>query len=394
MADGADGKRKGSRERVISHRDALHGVRELVLANVVMAAEIPAPTGSEKRVTRFLSERFTEAGLTDIASDQAGNIAGVIPGRNRQRNLLVAAHVDKIWTDADDHTVSVEVGCMKGRGIADNSLGVAVLATLPLILERLGIELDSNLILLGTTRSFGRGDLAGMRFFLENVDQAIAGALCLEGIELGRLSYASPGMARGEIRVEICGEGEDFGSAGAIFLLNQILNELLKLNEAHAPEATILIGTVDAESGYNVPPLNGEIRFEIRGESEALVKELEEKIGELVENVAGQDGDVFATLEIIAHRKPGDLGSDHMLVRAAREIQEVLGIAAKIEPSISEVAALLESGIPGLTLGITDGGSRHTRHETVQLERIPEGLAQIVSVIEFMDAELPDKATS
>ncbi len=155
-------------------------VRELLLANVVMAAEIPAPTGSEKLLTRFLSERFTEAGLTDIASDQAGNIAGVIPGRDRQRNLLVAAHVDKIWPEADDHTVAVKVGSMSGRGIADNSLGVAVLATLPLILEKLGIELESNVILLGTTRSFGRGDLAGMRFFLENIDKPIAGALCLE----------------------------------------------------------------------------------------------------------------------------------------------------------------------------------------------------------------------
>jgi acetylornithine deacetylase/succinyl-diaminopimelate desuccinylase-like protein len=153
-----------------------------------MAGEIPAPTGDERMLTRFLSDRFTESGLNDIAFDQAGNIAAVLPGRNPQRNLLLAAHVDKVWPEADDHTVSVRVGKMKARGIADNGLGVATLATLPLILERLNIKLESNLILLGTTKSFGRGDLGGMRFFLENTDREFESALCLEGMNLGRLS--------------------------------------------------------------------------------------------------------------------------------------------------------------------------------------------------------------
>jgi tripeptide aminopeptidase len=370
-------------------------VRELLLANVVMAAEIPAPTGSEKLLTRFLSERFTEAGLTDIASDQAGNIAGVIPGQDRQRNLLVAAHVDKIWPEADDHTVAVKVGSMSGRGIADNSLGVAVLATLPLILEKLGIELESNVILLGTTRSFGRGDLAGMRFFLENIDKPIAGALGLEGIELGRLSHASLGMARGEVRVELCGEESDgeLSHAGAILILQQVLSGLFELNQAHQPEAKILIGTVDAESGYNVPPLFGEIRFEIRGGDADQVEVVERGVADLVGRIDQEYDDALVSVEMIAHRQPGDLGADHKFVSAAKEIQDCLGIDTKLHPSISELAALLEAEIPALTLGIAEGGNRHSPRETIRLERLPEGLAQIVSVIEFMDSQLPDKGT-
>lgn len=376
------------REAVLSNRKSLRAIRELLLANVVMAAEIPAPTGSEGLLTRFLSDRFTEAGLTDIANDQAGNIAAVLPGRDRSRNLLVAAHVDKVWPDSEDHTVSVGVGSMRGRGIADNSLGVAVLATLPLILERLSIALDANLILLGTTRSFGRGDLAGMRFFLENTDQKIDGALCVEGMNLGRLSFSSLGMARGEIVVELEGGSEDpdFANAGVIAVLQKALAGLLEVNRTHHPEVKILIGTVDSVSGYNVPPLLGKICFEIRSREAERVAEVERLVHALVEKLHSPSDGAAVAVEIIARRVPGDLGEEHPLVKAARKTLEILEVEARPEPSISELAALLEAGIPSLTLGVAKGEGRHSPRETIQLDQMPDGLAQIVSVLQFMDS--------
>ena len=222
------------REALLSHREKLGNLREILYANIVMAGEIPAPTGSERRITRFLSDRFTECGLDSLSLDQAGNVAGVLSGKTGRRNLLVAAHLDKIWGESEDHTVSVGVGMMSGRGLADNSLGVAVLATLPLIFEELGIELDANLILLGTTRSFGRGNLRGIRFFLENFEQEIDSALCLEGIDLGRLSYSTLGMARGEIAVELSADIESIQSredaSGVIGVLSDLVQDILKIN--------------------------------------------------------------------------------------------------------------------------------------------------------------------
>lgn len=380
------------REEILSNREALRGVREMLLANVVMAAEIPAPTGSEKRLTRFLSDRFTEAGLTDIASDRAGNIAAVLPGKERTGNLLVAAHVDKVWPEADDHTVSVRVGSMSGRGIADNSVGVAVLATLPLILERLSIELDADLILLGTTRSFGRGDLAGMRFFLENTDREIFSALCVEGMNLGRLSFSSPGMARGEIEVEVPPEGsrEMFPDSGAIGLLHEVLDGLLELGREFSPDVRILIGTVDSVSGYNVPPSFGKICFEIRSENADQVAAVEKRIQELTCGLDRKNGEARVVVEFIARRLPGNLGEDHPLVNAAGRILQTLEVEPKPEPSISELAALLEAGIPALTLGVTRGDGRHSPGEMIQLEPLPTGLAQIVSVLQWMDGGCSD----
>jgi tripeptide aminopeptidase len=379
---------RGVRESLLAHREALRHLREILFANVVMAGEIPAPTGYERRITRFLSDRFTECGLDNISLDQAGNVAGVISGKTGRRNLLVAAHVDKIWAESEDHTVSVGVGVMSGRGLADNSLGVAVLATLPLILHKLGIALDANLILLGTTRSFGRGDLRGMRFFLENSAWEIDSALCLEGIELGRLSFSSLGMARGEIVVEFaCPHNEETSNeaaSGVIATLSEIMGAMLEINRRDCPDTRILIGSIESGSGYSVPPGRGLVRFEIRSLEADRVAAVEEELVQLIGRFSGREG-AKVGIEIIARRSPGNLGIGHPLVREAAGILKILGVESRIEPSVSELAALLDRRIPSLTLGLTKGENRHSPEESILLDPIFDGLAQLVSMLEFMD---------
>ncbi len=370
-------------EAAASHREGLRRLREILFANIVMAGEIPAPTFEEHRLVRFLGDRFTEAGLSKLSVDQGGNAVGMLAGREGRRNLLVAAHLDKIWAAGEDHTVSVGSGSMTGRGLADNSLGIAVLATLPLILEELGIEFASNLVLLGTVGSCGRGDLGGMRFFLENLREPLAAAVCLEGIELGRLSYGSPGMARGEISVTAPGEAD---SAEVVGALAEVVRALVAIDRREAPEARVLVGSLEAGSGHGVPPRLGCLRFEIRSDDAARVARVEREIGAVLAEVsASMEAD--AALEIFARRRPGSLPESHPLVAATREIHCALGIASRVEPSVSELALLLESGLPALTLGITKGDKRHTPEETIQLEPIFDGLAQIVAILQFLDEE-------
>lgn len=375
-------------EAVRSHREKLRHLREILFANVVLAGEIPAPTGGERRITRFLSDRFTESGLANLSLDQAGNVAGVLPGRTGARQLLVCAHLDKIWPETDDHSVSVGVGRMSGRGLADNSLGVAVLASLPMILEELAVELDSNLVLLGATRSFGRGDLGGMRFFLENAGRPVDAALCLEGIELGRLSFSSFGMARGEIEVSSPGtaadeRGEDSGFR-VVAILTELVRRLLDIHERERPQASLLVRSIESGSGDGVPPRGGRVRFEIHSHEAARVARMEEEIAALVA-AANRDGGPEVRGETIARRSPGDLGGNHPLVAEARRVLGLLGIEARVAPSVSELALLLERGIPSLTLGITKGENRHTPAESIRLEPIFDGLAQIVAMLQFMD---------
>lgn len=376
-------------EKAPGYRDALSQVKEILLANVVMASEIPSPTGEEDDLVQFLNDRFTESGLNNVSIDEFGNGAAILPGKS-DRNILVIAHVDKIWPRSEDHTINVSEHRLMGPAVADNSLGVATLASLPLILETLGVELRSNLILLGTTKSLGRGDLGGIRFFLDNTNLNIDAGLCLEGADLGRLSYSSLGMVRGEITVEM-DQRDDWtwhdAGGGAIGPLNKIIDLIMRIDKPEKPRTAILLGSVKAGSGYNVPPRTGSLRFEVRSESEEVVARIQEEIEEIVhETVAQEDGN--ASLRILAQRSHGDIGFRHPLVKATRTTMENLGVKPRIAPSISELSALLDRGIPALTLGITTGHQPSTPEESIDINPIFTGLAQIVTTLEFIDSSL------
>lgn len=371
-------------DRAIIYREKLKSLREVLFANIVMAAELPAPTRKEDQLTDFLCHRFTEYGLDNISLDEAGNAAGVLSGESMQRNILVAAHTDKVWKEADDHTVAVRAGEMSGRGIADNSLGVAALATLPLVLELLGITLKSNLILLGTTRSFGRGNLEGIRFFLDNTEREINSALCVEGMQLGRLSFASLGMARGKITIEIP-DGADPGMSGVIDVLTQVGAKLVIFGKEAEDSSELLVGSIEAIAGYNVPPVLGCIRFEIRSSEAEKVREIEAQIAQLV-SAFHNPSQLSVEVEMFAHRRPGGLDPGHPVVAEARTVFHTLGIEASETPSVSELASLLTHRIPALTLGVSRGEHRHLPNESIELEPVFDGLAQLVAMIEFMDA--------
>ncbi|MEQ1843295.1 MAG: hypothetical protein ABL994_23060, partial [Verrucomicrobiales bacterium] len=205
---------------------------------------------------------------------------------------------------------------------------------------------------------------------------------------LGRLSFSSLGMARGEITVEQSSpldEGSEGGNPSRVVaVLSELVSAMLQINQRKSPATRILIGSIEAGSGYSVPPRSGLVRFEIRSLDAGRVARIEREIVALVENFSGRAG-VSSRIEMIAHRQPGDLGSKHPLVREARETLEALGIESRVEPSVSELASLLEKRIPSLTLGVTRGENRHSPQESIYLDPIFDGLAQLVSVLQFMD---------
>lgn len=374
-------------------REACASLREMLLANLVMLAEIPSPTFKEQARIDFLLQRFSECGLNNTSTDEYGNGVGVLPGKNRDRNILLYAHADTVFSDRRDHTVSVHAEKMCGPGIADNSLGLAVLATLPTLLEKLGVQLDAGLVLMGGTRSLGRGDLAGIRFLLDNNKLPLTSGICVEGVQIGRLSYASAGMLRGEITCHVPEEYDWIrrGTTGAILVLNEVVNGILGIALPRKPQTSIVLGSMEAGEGFNIIPTEGRLRFEVRSESAEIVQRIAAELEDIIEDITSQTG-AEVNLDIVARREPAGLPIGHPLVKQTREIMSSLGLCPHITPSISELSALISHGLPAVTLGITKGDRLHEMRETVQIESMFTGIAQLVGVLLAMDGGFCDES--
>jgi tripeptide aminopeptidase len=360
--------------------------REVLLANLVMIGEIPSPTFEESERLEFLLNRFNEAGLTESSIDDVGNGVGVLKGATGDHAILINAHADTVFSSKTDHTMQVSSNHITGPGVADNSLGLAVLATLPYILHELDIELEHDLILLGGSKSLGRGDLNGIRFFLENNPFNISQALCVEGVELGRLSYSSIGMLRGEItcRVPDSYDWSRFGDASAILTLNEVINKINDIRLPKRPRTSIVMGSIVGGSSFNTIAKDATLGFEARSESQDVVETTGQTIEDIVKEVSSKTGDEVE-LDIFAKRSPGGIPYAHPLNKCARDVMEALDIEPRLAPSTSELAALIDKKIPALTLGITHGDRIHKTNETIQIEPIYKGLAQLIGMIIAID---------
>lgn len=361
-------------------------VQENLLSNLIALSEIPAPTFSEINRANVLVNRYTGYEMLNCSVDEKGNALGILPGKKDEKNILIVAHLDTLFQETVDHTVSIYSDYITGAGVSDNSLGLAAMATLPHILQKYNLELDSNLILMGSARSLGMGDIDGLRFFLNNFNGKISSGLCLEGVKLGRLSYSSIGMLRGELVYRIPEEYDwtKFSSEGALVNMNEMITKILEIPLPRKPKTTIVLGSIHGGTSYNSNPTKVALRFEIRSESDEVVEDLREQIDNLAMEMSSMTG-ADVQFKIHARRRPGGMQFSHPLNLTARQIHSKLDVKTRLSPSTSELSAFIAKGIPALTVGLTNGENMGEEDEKLNLPPLRTGLAQLLGLLLSLD---------
>lgn len=360
-------------------------LREEVLANLAMLAQIPAPTGEEQERVRYILDRFVAAGMPEAGADEKGNAVGFLPGKTGRRTIMLVAHLDTTIPKEVDHNVVVQADRVVGAGVSDNSLGVAVMSMIPRCLDELGIQLDSNLKLLGSIGSLQRGDHEGLRFFLDHTQRTIDFGLVLEGIQLGRLNTFSIGTVRGDIICDVRPENErGYGSGSALIVLNQIINRILKISTPTRPFTKIRLGQMRAGALYNIEPVHGELGFEVVSDSNEMIDRIVGEIATIVREMSARNA-IDAKLECFFRREPGGIPFAHPLVKTAVDVMGQLEISPNQEHQASELSEFVAKGIPALTLGITTGETYVRRPDYVMIEPILKGVSQIIGVLLEID---------
>lgn len=375
-------------------RERLMGMREILLANLVMLGETPAPTFREDRRIKLLQDRFIMSGLDNTSTDEMGSGYGILPGSEQhEKHILVVAHADSVLDESADHTVTVQPNEVIGPALGDNAFGVAVLASLPSMLEALEITFEHNIILMGAARSLGRGNLGGLQFFLDNPERKVGWGVCLDAVELGRISYHSIGMTRGEVRVTVPKEYDwtRFGIMGAIVTLNEVIAKINEIPLPRKPQTVVVLGSVSAGKGYNVIATKAVLRFEIRSESAEMVEEVWRRIEDICAEVASMS-QAEVRLESMARRHPGGIDFSHPMARTARELIRAVGLETRISPSSSELAALTEREISAIAMGLTLGHDVDETIDALQIAPMFQGVTNLIGLLLAIDRGCCDHA--
>ena len=370
-------------------REAAAGLREPFLSDIVLIGEIPSPTEGEAARAQFVADRFVGAGLHACSVDEKGNAVGLLPGETGRKTLLLAAPMDTFVPEAGDQAIEVAPDRLVGPFVGDNCIALAALTILPALLDRLQIRLNSHVVLVACAKSLGRGNLDGLRHFLSSTRTTPAAGICLESVQLGRLNYASAGVFQGEVRCRLPANYNwaQYGATGTIIPTGEVIGRISRIALPQKPLTTIVLGSIEGGLSYSNIARETVLKFEARSESIDELKAVRGRIEDIVEEVAAQSGKQLV-LDIIAWRGPGGIDIAHPMVRNARAILGALGVQPALYPTTSQLAALIEAGIPGVTLGLTTGERRSELDEideAVAIEPMSTGLAQLVANLMAMD---------
>jgi len=380
-------------DKLPSFVEAIKSIKETIIANIVFIGQIPAPTFKEKRRTDFFLERLSEFQVDECTTDGYRNPIGIIRGTSTSKPpIFVVSHIDTVFEKDIDHNYTVRKKTIKGAGILDNSLSVGVLASLPEIFRKLDLCFESDIVLAGAIQSLGEGNLRGIRHLVKTWDTPIRGAICLEGVELGRLNYYSEAMVRCEVECDISptpGPLQKF-RPNAILILNEVINQILELRLPQRPRSEVIIGKISGGFKHGTIAYNAKLGFEIQSDLNKMVKSIYNDVSDIIDDIRHQY-EVELKLKTISNLNSASLKYNHPLVKSAGEIIESLGLKPVSGPSESELSIFLAHKIPAVTLGITRGENIHLENSMMEIEPMYKGIAQIIGVLMAIDRGVCDE---
>lgn len=373
--------------------ETIKSLKDLIITNIVLIGQIPAPAFKEKRRANIFMERLAEFQVDEVTTDGYRNPIGIIRGTDASKPpIFVHAHLDTYSEKDQAVNYVIKKHTITGAGILDNSLGVGVVTSLPVIFKKLDLRFESDIVLAGTIQSIGKGNLRGVRHLLKTWPTPIRGGICIEGIELGRLNYYSDGMIRGEIACSISDERSklDEYTPNAIIILNEVINKIMRLKVPQRPRSRIVIGKISGGANHGRIADEGYIGFEIRSDSYKMVKKIFGDIKDIVEGLS-HEYEVDINLRTISNLRASRLTYTHPLVKSAAAVLETLGIKPFSKSTESALSIFLSNKIPAVTLGITHGADHYKERATMEIEPMYQGIAQIIGVIKAIDSGVCDE---
>ncbi|MEZ4578042.1 MAG: hypothetical protein R2875_08535, partial [Desulfobacterales bacterium] len=239
----------------------------------------------------------------------------------------MVAHLDTFMGAEIDHNYVIAKNTITGPGILDNSVSVGVLASLPVICRHLNLRFESDILLAAVPQSIGKGNLQGIKHLIDTWDGPIRGAVIMEGEKLGRLSYYSEGIIRGEIVCNVTATNgwEHRYKPNAIIILNKVIDEILAMELPQRPLSRIIIGKIQGGFKHGVIAYDARLGFEIQSDSEEMVRRMHSELKDIVSGI-GHENHVSLKLNIISNLTPAKLSYRHPLVKSTVVIMRTLGL--------------------------------------------------------------------
>jgi tripeptide aminopeptidase len=379
----------------------LHGNPKKIMDWHAAAVAIPAPPFGEQARAQWLAERFVEAGLTSVLTDEIGNVQGFLNpvGHHPESTghiVVVSAHLDTVFPAGTpiNPRISDKDGAerLEAPGACDNGAGIAGLLALAHALIQSRAELAVPLLFLGNVGEEGEGDLRGIRhLYASPLGGRIAAHIVLDGA--GADSAVTQALGSRRFQVTITGPGghsfTDAGTPNPIAAMAMALATLARTPIPEEPRTTLNLGTIHGGTSVNSIPENAVASFDFRSTSSDELLRLEVALHRAVEDAiefanaqakaSAARGRLAFVISKIGDRPAAMLPGDSPLLEALQAVDRRLDIKTTVRLGSTDANIPLSLHVPALSLGAGgDGGGAHTQGEWYSSKGRELGLRRVL----------------
>jgi acetylornithine deacetylase/succinyl-diaminopimelate desuccinylase-like protein len=378
----------------------LHGNPKTIMDWQAEMVAIPAPPFGEQARSAWMAERFAEAGLSNVETDEVGNVFGWItaaelPPESSGPVVVISAHLDTVFPMETPLKPRVDGDRLESPGACDNGAGVAGMLALAYALVRSQVMMAAPLLFLGNVGEEGEGDLRGMRhLYLQSaLAGRIAAQIVLDGA--GADSAVTQALGSRRFRAAVGGPGghsfTDAGTPNPIAALAAALALLAGTPLPDEPRTTLNIGTIRGGTSVNAIPESAQATLDFRSTSAEELVRLEVALHRAVEDTVAQanvqakiagklDRGLLAfTIELIGDRPAAQLAADSPLLETLLAVDRHLGLRTELRLGSTDANIPLSLGVPALSMGAGgEGGGAHTLAEWYSAKDREAGLRRVL----------------
>jgi tripeptide aminopeptidase len=344
-------------------------------------SRIAAPPFGEAARSEWLSQRFKELGLEQVAVDEVGNVLGLRPGVGGHC-VSVSAHIDTVFPAGTPLNVRQSGSRLYGPGVSDNGAGVAALLAVAGAMRACQIPHALPVLFVGNVGEEGEGDLRGMRhlFTTSPLKDAILYSLVLDGAGSDTIVSEALGSRRFEVIVRGPGghSWSDFGAPNPILVLARAMNSFAQTPVPSSPKTVFNIGVVRGGTSVNSIPESASMRVDIRSTSMAEMERLEDALRLSLDRAVLAEMQIqerrglglrripSVTSEVvpIGNRPAGELAPNAHILQVIHAVDSHLGNAAQVHRASTDANVPLSLCREAIAIGGGgSGGGAHTLQE-------------------------------
>jgi acetylornithine deacetylase/succinyl-diaminopimelate desuccinylase-like protein len=339
-----------------------------------------------------VARRFHDCGLSDIETDDAGNVVARRAGADELPPVVICAHLDTVFPRETDLSIRRDGDRLVGPGINDNGRGLAVMLALAGEIDGARITPRRPIEFVATTGEEGIGDLRGAKHYFANRGRGAHAMIALDGAGDERIIHRALGSRR--FRVSYAGPGGHswaaYGVPNAVHAAAGAASRLAGIPLPTNPRTALTVGRIGGGLSVNSIPDSAWLEIDLRSTSALQLDEIERAIHRIAQNAADEEnakravGTRALTVRVtaIGSRPCGETPAEHELVQSAMEATRLVGRRPDLALASTDANVPISQGIPAIAIGAGGrGGDAHTHAEWFDNLHGTIGVARALTII-------------